>query len=191
MLEDDWKFRRDGLLLRDALCEYLEEQYGKVRFFEEKTIGKVRADIIAVVNDGLYGIEIKSHSDSYARLSGQIRGYDKFCDRCFLCVGDVHIHAAEHVPDHWGILSMTVHNGIRFTSTRPAQKNPKSTLKNQLSLLWKNELSDILRKEKMPRYPGQSKKFIYEKLIAKVPEERLKMHLCDCLFERDYTRYDD
>ena len=191
MLENDWKLRQDSLLLRDALCEYFEEQYGKIRFLEEKNIGKVRADMIAVLPTALCGIEIKSHSDSYTRLAGQVKGYDKFCDLCFLCAGDTHTHAAEHVTPHWGIVSMTVRNGVRFELLRPAQQNPKSVMQSQLSLLWRNELADILRAENLPRYSDKSKRFICAKLMEKLPEERLKARLCDCLFERDYTRYEE
>ena len=191
MLENDWKLRKDGPLLRDALCEYFEEQYGKIRFLEEKNIGKVRADMIAVLPDGLCGIEIKSHSDSYTRLAGQVAGYDKFCDYCFLCAGSTHAHAAEHVPPHWGIVSMTVRDGVTFTLLRAPQKNPKDVLKNQLAMLWRDELAYILREEKLPRYSDKSKKFICETLCRRVPTERLKARLCDRLFERDYTRFDN
>ena len=116
MLENDWKLRRDGPLLRDALCEFFECRYGKIRFLEEKNIGKVRADMLAVLPDSLLGIEIKSHSDSYERLKTQIRGYDAFCDLNFLCVGSIHVRAAEHVPPYWGILAMTVRDGVRGAS---------------------------------------------------------------------------
>ena len=101
MLENDWKLRQDSLLLRDALCEFFECRYGKIRFLEEKNIGKVRADMIAVLPTGLVGIEIKSHSDSYERLKNQIKEYDKYCDYNFLCAGSTHVHAKEHVPEHW------------------------------------------------------------------------------------------
>lgn len=189
MLENDWLLRKDSLLLRDALCEFFEEHYGKIRFLEEKTIGKVRADMIAVLEDGLCGIEIKSHSDSYTRLAGQVKGYDKFCDFCYLCAGDIHTHAEEHIPKDWGIVMMTVREGVTFSITRAPQKNERAVLKNQLSLLWRNELADILCAEKLPKYSSKSKKFICDTLIKRVPAERLKMRLCDCLFERDYTRF--
>jgi hypothetical protein len=42
----------------------------------------------------------------------------------------------------------------------------------------------------MPKYAQKSKKFITEKLIAKVPTEVLHEQISDELFERDYTIYD-
>ena len=44
-----------------------EEIYGKNRILEEQVMGQSRADMVMVVYDALYGIEIKSDADSYAR----------------------------------------------------------------------------------------------------------------------------
>ncbi len=40
------------------------------------------------------------------------------------------------------------------------------------------------------KYAQKSKKFISEKLIAKIPAEILNEQISDKLFERDYTIYD-
>ena len=34
--------------IRDGLCDFLEARFGKIRFFEELTMGKSRADIVMV-----------------------------------------------------------------------------------------------------------------------------------------------
>ena len=44
--------------IRDGLCDFLEEQYGKVRFFDELVIGRSRADIVMVTMEGLTGVEM-------------------------------------------------------------------------------------------------------------------------------------
>jgi hypothetical protein len=186
-LENDWLLRKDTLPLRDALCEFFEERHEKIRFLEEKNIGKVRADMIAVLADGLCGIEIKSHSDSYTRLAEQVKGYNKFCDSCYLCVGSIHTHADEHIPPEWGLISISVREGAGFRILREPQDSRRDVLKNQLALLWRTELSAILQAEGLPRYAGKSKSFICDALMKKIPHERLRAHLCDALFERDYT----
>ena len=61
--------------IRDSLCLFLEEKYGKVRFFDELRIGNSRADMVMVTEHDLIGIEIKSDADSYARLPTQIQDY--------------------------------------------------------------------------------------------------------------------
>ena len=59
--------------IREPLFLYLEIKYGKARFFEEKTIGRSRADVMMVTDDAITGLEIKSDADSYTRLKSQIR----------------------------------------------------------------------------------------------------------------------
>ncbi len=188
-IENDWLFRKDTLHLRDALCEFFEEFYGKIRFLEEKSIGRVRADMIAVLPGALCGIEIKSHCDSYTRLDGQIKGYDRFCDFSYLCAADKHAHAIERIPSEWGLVSITVREGAQFRILRAPQTNRQNVIRNQLDLLWRNELADILRAQGLPKYTGKSKKFICDTLVKRVPHEQLKASLCNALFERDYTAF--
>ena len=47
--------------IREPLFDFLEEQYGKTRIIEEKTMGKSRADVVMVLEEELVGIEIKRH----------------------------------------------------------------------------------------------------------------------------------
>ena len=66
--------------IREPLFDYLEERFGKTRMFEEKIIGRSRADIIMLTERQLIGLEIKSDADTYERLKRQIRDYNKYCD---------------------------------------------------------------------------------------------------------------
>lgn len=66
--------------IREILFDYLDERYGKIRIFEEKNIKSSRADIIAVIDGSIIGMEIKSDFDSYTRLAAQVKNYDKYCD---------------------------------------------------------------------------------------------------------------
>lgn len=178
--------------IREPLFSYLELYYGKVRFLEEKVTGKARADVVMVLPDKVCGIEIKSDADSYTRLAAQVKNYDRYYDENYLVVGSTHaLHAAEHVPAYWGIISVELIKGeVDFYRVREPKPNPKAKLKNKMSLLWKSEFSHILAENKMPKYAQKSKKFITEKLIAKVPTEVLHEQISDELFERDYTIYD-
>ena len=45
--------------IREPLFDFLEEQYGKVRILEEKNIGRVRADVVMITEDALYGMQLK------------------------------------------------------------------------------------------------------------------------------------
>ena len=93
--------------IREPLFSLLEQQYGKMRILEEIRITKSRADIIMVLPDGVVGIEIKSDADTYARLAGQTKDYDRYFDYNYVVVGSTHAaHIEEHVPAHWGIITV-------------------------------------------------------------------------------------
>ena len=178
--------------IREPLFCYLEEYYGKVRFLEEKVTGRARADAVMVLPEMLCGIEIKSDADTYARLAAQVKYYDRYYDENYIVAGSTHAwHVAEHVPDHWGIITVElIGDKVDFYRVREAEPNPKATLKQKLSLLWKSELAHIQARHDMPKYTNKSKKSIAEKLMEKVPEEILHKEISEELFERDYTIYD-
>ena len=108
--------------IREPLFDFLEESLGKIRILEEKQTGRARADVVMVTEKYLYGIEIKSDADTYARLNKQVRYYDQYYDRNIVVVGSMHAaHIEEHVPEWWGILSVDADRGQdRFLSVAQA-----------------------------------------------------------------------
>lgn len=89
--------------IREPLYEFLEGDFGKIRIIEEKTMGRSRADIVMITDDALVGLEIKSDADTYARLSRQVKDYDRFFEKNIVVVGTKHaMHIEEHVPQYWG-----------------------------------------------------------------------------------------
>lgn len=179
--------------IREPLCFYLEDRFGRIRIFDEITIKKSRADLVAVLPNTLIGIEIKSNADTYARLKGQTRDYNKFFDYNYIAVGLRHEkHVSEHIPASWGILCIYENNRkIVIEEKRPALQNTKASLSNQLSLLWKRELYDILDRNHLPKYRQKSRQFICTKLMEKLSEDVLKKEFCHQLFERDYTIFEE
>ena len=176
--------------IREPLCEYLEERFGKCRIFEEKRMGKSRADMVMVLTDEVWGIEIKSDADTYTRLSRQVKDYDAFFDRNVIVVGSSHgQHVAEHVPEDWGIITVEeTEDGLDFYEMREAKVNPKRKLAFKLSILWRPELAHIQERYAMHAYARQSKKFVQDKILTLVPEEELHREISEELFERDYEK---
>ena len=175
--------------IREPLFLYLEGIFGKVRFLEEKVMGRSRADAVMVMENALCGIEIKSDADTYQRLDSQVQDYDHFFDYNLLVIGQRHeAHAQEHVPASWGILS--VHedgDGMTFRMLRIPEKSPGDTLARKLSMLWRPELNRLLAVNRMPHYTEKSKKFVASQLRSRVRPELLHRQISDVLFERDYT----
>lgn len=203
--------------IREPLFDFLEGLYGKVRFFEEKMIGRSRADVMMVIDDALVGIEIKSDADTYARLKRQVRDYKRFFDYNYIVIGTSHAqHIFEHVPADWGIITveMVTENtdalhladghsskaaGHTVSAAKPAaeyadfyvlrkpQKNTSCKMQNKLSFLWKKELLHIKEGYIKYKYTDKSKAFISRKLIDKIPADTLDRLISQELFERDYT----
>jgi len=91
-------------------------------------MGKSRADVVMVLEEELVGIEIKSDADTYARLSRQVKDYDRFFDRNYVVAGSKHAHhVGEHVPEWWGIITVEeVDGACDFYVLRKAEKNSQA-----------------------------------------------------------------
>ena len=183
--------------IREPLFDFLEETYGKIRIIEEKTMGKSRADVVMVTEKDLVGIEIKSDADTYTRLSGQVKDYDKYYDRNIAVVGSSHaLHIKEHVPDHWGIITVEfIDDVFDFYILRFPGVNPNLKLKNKLRILWRPELYALQQKYEMPKYKDKSKDFVISKISERVPDivsvENMNEDISGLLFERDYTNVEE
>ncbi len=178
--------------LREPLFEFLEDKYGKVRIFEEKVMGSSRADVMMVGERDIYGIEIKSDADSYARLERQVHDYNLTFDYNIVAVGTKHAaHIEEHVPDWWGIITMEEAEGkVDILMLREPRLNPRDhyiyVIKRQIQFLWRPELAGLMEKNGFPRYPGKSKKYVQDYLIEHVDHNELREQICFELLERDY-----
>ncbi len=175
--------------IREPLFYFLKETFGKIRIIEEKTMGRSRADIVMVMEQALVGIEIKSDADTYARLERQVRDYDSYFSYNIIAVGSSHaMHIKEHIPDWWGIITIDEIDGQPdFYFYRRMLPNPNVKRKNQLSILWREELAHIQELNGMHRYKEKSKIFVRNKIFEMVPEEILTSQICEELFQRDYT----
>ena len=176
--------------IREPLFDFLETVYGKVRLLEEQVMGKSRADIVMIVPDALYGIEIKSDADSYARLERQVRDYNRYYDYNLIVVGTSHAaHIREHVPDWWGVITVEQEEGkTDFYILRQPAKNPQMEWNCKIEILWRPELAHIQELNRMAAYKQKSKRFVADKIVETVPPELLSQQLSEELFQRDYTR---
>ncbi|MBP5793334.1 MAG: sce7726 family protein [Spirochaetaceae bacterium] len=175
--------------IRPSLFDFLDSLYETNRIIEEKEMGRSRADAVLVTFKSIYGIEIKSDQDTYARLERQIKDYDKFFYKNYVVVGTRHAaHIAEHVPEYWGIITVEVADGKEdFYLLRKPLKNPNFNIKETLCLLWKSELTHILARNNFPLYKEKSKEYVRKRLLAYIPAEKLLKEVCIELMERDYT----
>ena len=187
MTDKETLYDRD---IREPLFDFLETTYGKVRILEEKRTGSARADVVMITPEALYGIEIKSDADTYARLEKQVKNYDWYYDRNIIVVGASHACLVrEHVPEWWGIITVELDaNGdVDFYILRDAAENQKVKEKRKITILWRTELNRLLEKNSLPKYKEKSKLFVQDKLLEKVSPEILWPQAYEELFERDYN----
>ena len=180
--------------IREPLFDFLDETFGKNRILEEKIIGSSRADVVMVTPEAIFGIEIKSDADTYARLKSQIKDYDKYYDLNFVVVGTSHAaHIEEHVPDYWGIITVEeVDNNLDFYILRRPEPNPKVTWKRKLEMLWRPEIAVLQDEFKMPKYREKSKKFVLTKVLerlenGKIDPKEFTLKMNELLIQRDYN----
>lgn len=179
--------------IREPLFDFFDENYGKNRIFEEKMMGRSRADIVMVLPDAIVGIEIKSDADTYVRLSRQVKDYDRYFDYNIVVVGTSHaLHIKEHVPDHWGIITVEqVEERFDFYELRKPSKNPNVTWETKLQIMWRPELVKFQAMNEMPKYANLGKAKVIEKIAdripEKIPEEKAAKQISELLFERDYS----
>lgn len=179
--------------IREPLFDFLDETYGKIRIIEEKTMGRSRADVVMVTPDALYGIEIKSDADTYTRLAGQVKDYDKYYDFNYVVVGTSHaMHIREHVPEYWGVITVEIVQGeLDFYVFRKPAPNPRVTWGKKLEILWRPELAKLQEWNQMPKYKEKSRAFVVRKIAERIPDkisdELLRQQVSEILFERDYT----
>lgn len=180
--------------IREPLFDFLDERFGKNRILEEKIIGSSRADVVMVTPEAIYGIEIKSDADTYARLKSQVKDYDKYYDMNFVVVGTSHAaHIEEHVPDYWGIITVEeVDNNLDIYILRHPEPNPKVTWKRKLEMLWRPEIAVLQDIFSMPKYREKSKSFVLSKVLerlenGKIDPKEFTIQMNELLIQRDYN----
>ena len=180
--------------IREPLFDFLDERFGKNRILEEKIIGSSRADVVMVTPEAIYGIEIKSDADTYARLKSQVKDYDKYYDMNFVVVGTSHAaHIEEHVPAYWGIITVEeVDNNLDIYILRHPEPNPKVTWKRKLEMLWRPEIAVLQDIFSMPKYREKSKSFVLSKVLerlenGKIDPKEFTLKMNELLIQRDYN----
>lgn len=183
--------------MREIVFSLYEDSCHKLRIFEEFCIGKTRTDALMVLENELIGIEFKSDKDNLDRLERQIKDYNRFCDRNYIVIGQ-HFREKSDVlyeilPDYWGIYSVTqTEDGTKHLELlRDASINKKCRLKNQLKILWRNELIHLIKSNNLGGVSAYNKKELSDRLFKNIQKDILKQLLCSELLERDYSIYEE
>ncbi|MBQ7562733.1 MAG: sce7726 family protein, partial [Lachnospiraceae bacterium] len=146
--------------------------------------------------DRILGFEIKSDRDSLIRLEKQVHNYDRFCDYCYIVTGLHYLDKIEeNVPAHWGIYDIleSGEGKLYIEMYREAVRNPSEKptvkLKNQMNLLWRSELMQIVTKYGLSGYSNKNKIKLRDMIVEKLGKEEARLLTCELLLNRDYSIY--
>lgn len=149
--------------------------------------GKFRVDL-AVVGDRLEGYEIKSDPDSLRRLPDQAKHFSLVFHRMTLVVGPGHLsQALPLIPKWWGIMlaTQTAH-GAEISQLRPALENPKPNYRWIVRLLWRKELSELLKAHGHGRGAYKLKYYaVANRMLEVFTPEAMTAMVCEKLRERE------
>jgi hypothetical protein len=136
---------RDALR-RKVFVEHIRDS--KTLVVEELGVlyGEARVDV-AVVNGRLHGFEIKSDTDTLARLNAQMTIYNGIFDRMTIVVGNKHVaDVSRKVPQWWGIKVATAgrRGAVHFEEARAPLTNLLIDPLWLATLLWREEAVAVL-----------------------------------------------
>ena len=183
--------------MREIVFSHYEDSSSKLRIMEEFCIGKTRTDAFMITEDEIIGIEFKSDKDNLDRLARQIKDYNRFCDKNYLVIGRHFLEKQdslhEILPEYWGIYSVILEEDgtKKLELVREASANPKCRLKNQLRILWRNELIHLIKSNNLGGVTAYNKKELGDRLFKNIDRVKLKQLICSELLERDYSIYEE
>jgi hypothetical protein len=188
----------------------LKAHLGRVLRYEYVVPGSlVRADAIDVSLESLDGWEIKTAVDSTKRLAGQVHGYQRYFDRCWLLAAPG--HAKVELPPWWGLVSFEAErfpeydwrNGpdgyaeyqqrlqevvqtATVTVVREASPNPRQEERPLWDALWAGEARAVLA-VLFGNYPRSA--WHYDRIIGRLSIEQLRTLARWTLVNRDPSQY--
>lgn len=158
-----------NILKSTELYHYLHDNDTKIVEELNIPIGKARIDI-AVLNGSFIGFEIKSASDSLARLNNQISAYEKVFDYVSVVTEEKYkFKLLETLPDWVGVL--VCDEGMDVYPARQSLLNTNIDAFHLAKLLWRVELLDFL-KELNIQYKKTDRNWILCEKIASNIEAR-------------------
>lgn len=180
--------------LRDAVRRILtaSAEMHSARLYEEMGIerGAARIDF-ALAGVNLEGFELKSDLDSLARMHNQIHAYNRVFDRITLAAGAAFLdEVAAIIPIWWGVWRANrIEDGsLAIEEVRPAAQNPAQEPYSVATLLWRDEAVAALvdASDQPPLRASRSE--LYERMVERMPLERLRSCVVRKLVERDVTK---
>ncbi|MGP8225783.1 MAG: sce7726 family protein [Terracidiphilus sp.] len=175
--------------VRAELHRQLDREHGgdrNTRVLDELGLrhGTRRVDV-AVVNGSLHGYEIKSDSDTLARLAGQVEVYSAVLDLATLVVGKrLAVDARKHIPKWWGIKIASEESVGKtvLVDYRAPRLNRQIDPIALAELLWRSEAVELLSYlGATPKILRSPRAVLYQELVSSMPLTQLREAVRTCL----------
>ena len=148
--------------------------------------GYVRIDI-AVINGLFHGYEIKSDMDTLQRLPRQAEYYSNVFDEMILVTTPKYIEQVQKIiPSWWGIKYYNTLNEL--ITIRNCSCNNYVDPYSRLTLLWKDELIELLCQYSDKKYKSKTKFALIDIIIKKVPHDIIIEHTREVIKLRENWR---
>lgn len=158
-----------ALLYKDLLKEPVYINDESTIIIPEMNIlnGYVRIDI-AVINGLFHGYEIKSDMDTLQRLPRQAEYYSSVFDEMILVTTPKFIEQVQKIiPSWWGIKYYNELNEL--ITIRNCSCNNNVDPYSRLTLLWKDELIELLCQYSDKKYKSKTKFALIDIILKEVP----------------------
>lgn len=134
--------------------------------------GDARIDV-AVVNGAINGYEIKSESDTLARLPMQTEFYNKVFDKITILSASKYLEGIKDiVPEWWGIVQAEKEDDgvVHFFVHREPQQNQNIDAYAVAQLLWREEAISILKERGLQKgFLSKPRTVLWNALADKLP----------------------
>lgn len=133
-------------------------------------------DIAVIHKDFFQAFEIKSGSDSTARLKNQVKCYNQVFDSITIIADEKHmVHFDEYVPPFWGIIIVKkgLDNKPEFEILRHPKHNELVNKEALCHFFWKEEALAFLKKKGIKGLSKKNKEKLW-KMIAEYPIEEIR-----------------
>jgi hypothetical protein len=141
---------------------------------------------VAVINGKIHGFEIKSPQDNLARLPAQADYYNRVFDTVTLVVSDKHCdQAMSMIPDWWGVYCVTSGHRAAIRTIRRPRRNRCVDYASLATLLWKEELLNLLGQHGVVRgVKSKTRRQLATLVERQIPAEHISSFVRDTLKTR-------
>ena len=145
---------------------------------------------VSVLNGSLHGYEIKSERDTLERLPKQVEYYTKIFEYITVVTTEKYIKKViEIIPEFFGIFLIENKKGIlKLKKIRNSKKNKNIDYFELAKLLWKEELKEILKENKIKKVSSLTRIELTKKLVENIPCNIIKKNVLNKIKNRIIDR---